>query len=114
MLGEIFRSRAQIRFLAEKLLNGHVKDAEKVQPVVDFLCADSGSHDYTINRREAEALGLPVEKPSAAFYATLSPAYSPNTRFQSARERVGDGFDLFCGFGTASRDGSGVIQAADG
>lgn len=44
----------------------------------------------------------------------LSPAYSPNTRFQSARERVGDGFDLFCGFGTASRDGSGVIQAADG
>lgn len=71
VLGEIFRSRAQIRFLAEKLLNGHVKDAEKVQPIVDFLCADSGSHDYTINRREAEALGLPVEKPSVAFYDTL-------------------------------------------
>jgi adenine-specific DNA-methyltransferase len=51
--------------------------------------------------------------PTAEF-ESLIPAYSPNTRFQSARERVGDGFDLFCGFGTASRDGSGVIQAADG
>ncbi|TDQ56230.1 hypothetical protein EV658_1201, partial [Phaeovulum veldkampii DSM 11550] len=33
---------------------------------------------------------------------TVTPAYSPNARFQSARERVGDGFDLFRGFGTAS------------
>lgn len=46
--------------------------------------------------------------------AIINPAYSPNARFQSARERVGDGFDLFRGFGTASSDGSGVIQAADG
>lgn len=71
VLGEIFRSRAQIRFLAEKLLNGHVQDSEKVKAIVDFLCADSGSHDYTINRREAVTLGLPVEKPSTEFYATL-------------------------------------------
>lgn len=71
VLGEIFRSRAQIRFLAEKLLNEHVAEADKRQAIIDFLCADSGSHDYTINRREAEALGLPVEKPSADFYATL-------------------------------------------
>ena len=71
VLGEIFRSRAQIRFLAEKLLNEHVQDSGKVQAIVDFLCADSGSHDYTINRREAAALGLPVEKPSAEFYEQL-------------------------------------------
>lgn len=71
VLGEIFRSRAQIRFLAEKLLQGHVDDSEKVQAIVDFLCADSGSHDYTINRREALSLGLPVEKPSSDFYDTL-------------------------------------------
>lgn len=71
VLGEIFRSRAQIRFLANKLLNGHVKDTDKIQEIVDFLCADSGSHDYTINRREAEALGLPVEKPSAQLYDIL-------------------------------------------
>lgn len=71
VLGEIFRSRAQIRFLAEKLLNEHLQDSGKVQAIVDFLCADSGSHDYTINRREAAALGLPVEKPSAEFYERL-------------------------------------------
>lgn len=71
VLGEIFRSRAQIRFLAEKLLNGHVKDSDKVQAIVDFLCADSGSHDYTINRREAKTLGLPVETPSVEFYDIL-------------------------------------------
>jgi hypothetical protein len=71
VLGEIFRSQAQIRFLAEKLLREHVSDAEKIQEIVDFLCADSGSHDYTINRREAFAMGLPVEKPSAAFYTEL-------------------------------------------
>ena len=71
VLGEIFRTKTQIRFLAEKLLKEHVQDAEKVQAIVDFLCSDSGSHDYTINRREAEALGLPVEKPSDDFYKTL-------------------------------------------
>lgn len=71
VLGEIFRSRSQIRFLAEKLLKEHVQDADKVQDLVDFLCSDSGSHDYTINRREAESLGLHIEKPSDAFYQTL-------------------------------------------
>ncbi|WP_367116440.1 hypothetical protein [Mesorhizobium sp.] len=71
VLGEIFRSRAQIRFLASKLLKENVQDSDKVQAIIDFLCADSGSHDYTINRREAAALGLPVEKPSEEFYAIL-------------------------------------------
>ncbi len=50
---------------------------------MDFLCADSGSHDYTINRREAETLGLPVEKPSADFYEklkTLHRSYSGQMR----------------------------------
>lgn len=75
VLGEIFRSRAQIRFLAEKLLNEHVSDPEKVTAIVDFLCADSGSHDYTINRREAKHLGLPVEKPSKDFYDLLKSLY---------------------------------------
>lgn len=71
VLGEIFRSRTQIRFLAEKLLKGHLKDKGKLKEIIDFLCADSGSHDYTINRREALDLGLPVEKPNAEFYKTL-------------------------------------------
>jgi len=71
VLGEIFRSRAQIRFLASKLIKRQIGDAKKVKKIIDFLCADSGSHDYTINRREAVDLGLNVEKPSPAFYALL-------------------------------------------
>lgn len=71
VLGEIFRSRAQIRFLAGKLLNEHMQDSDKVKGIIDFLCADSGSHDYTINRREAKSLGLPVETPSPEFYEQL-------------------------------------------
>jgi Serine dehydrogenase proteinase len=71
VLGEIFRSRAQIRFLAGKLIQRQVSDSEKIKSIIDFLCADSGSHDYTINRREAAELGLQVEKPSEAFYGVL-------------------------------------------
>ncbi len=71
VLGDIFRSREQIRFLARKLLPRQVKDEEKVKSIVDFLCADSGSHDYTIDRREAFDLGLNIEKPSVEFYGIL-------------------------------------------
>ncbi len=71
VLGEIFRSKAQIRFLAEKLLPRQVKDSEKIKSIIDFLCADSGSHDYTINRREAADLGLKIEKPSDDLYQLL-------------------------------------------
>ncbi len=71
VLGEIFRSRAQIRFLADKLIKRQVNDSNKIKQIIDFLCADSGSHDYTINRREAAELGLSIEKPSGEFYKVL-------------------------------------------
>ena len=71
VLGEIFRTQAQIRFLADKLLPRQVKDPNKVRSIINFLCADSGSHDYTINRREAADLGLNIEKPSTRFYEQL-------------------------------------------
>ncbi|ROH89024.1 serine protease [Stagnimonas aquatica] len=71
VLGEIFRSRQQIRYLAKKLLSPQIRDAKKVDKIIDFLCADSGSHDYTINRREAHELGLPTGKPSESFYRLL-------------------------------------------
>ena len=71
VLGEIFRSQAQIRFLAKKLLPRQVSDDDKIKSIIEFLCADSGSHDYTIDRREAAELGLNIEKPSDAFYKLL-------------------------------------------
>lgn len=75
VLGEIFRSQMQIRFLAEKLLRQQVEDREKTMSIIDFLCGDSGSHDYTINRREASELGLNVDKPSDSFYSILREMY---------------------------------------
>jgi hypothetical protein len=71
VLGAIFRSRSQIQFLASELLKSQVKDTTKTKKIIDFLCSESGSHDYTINRREAKALGLTVETPSEAFYGLL-------------------------------------------
>lgn len=71
VLGQIFRTQEQIRFLARKLLVRQVQDPEKSDKIIDFLCAESGSHDYTINRREARELGLQVENPSEDLYAVL-------------------------------------------
>ncbi len=71
VLGETFRAQAQIRFLAEKLLPYQVEDGNKIISIIDFLSAKSGSHDYTINRREATDLGLKIEKPTQELYSLL-------------------------------------------
>jgi len=70
VLGQIFRSRQQIRDLAHRLLEGRVSEG-KISQIVEFLCSASGSHDYTINRREASALGLTIDKCSEILYPTL-------------------------------------------
>lgn len=57
--------------MAGKLIKCQVKDHKKIKALIDFLCADSGSHDYSINRREATEHGLNIEKPSEAFYRIL-------------------------------------------
>ncbi len=73
VLGDVYRARTQIQMLAEKLLENQVTDESKVKEIISFLCSDSGSHDYTINRREAEnKLGLKVEKPSAQLYNIIN------------------------------------------
>lgn len=71
VLGQIFRSRQQIRDFAHRLLKDRI-DESKAGRIVEFLCSESGSHDYTINRREASALGLPIDKCSETLYPTLS------------------------------------------
>jgi hypothetical protein len=76
VLGHVYRSRARIKMLAEKLLVNQVSEQHQIQQIISFLCSDSGSHDYTINRREAkESLGLNVEKPSIEEYAIIKKIY---------------------------------------
>ena len=71
IIGQISRSRTQIRALAESLLNEHLDDKATKNRIIEFLCSDSGSHDYTLNRREVANLGLNVEKPSPEFYEII-------------------------------------------
>lgn len=71
VLGQIFRSRQQIRDLAKRLLSRHTTESNKVKQIIDFLCSESGSHDYTINRREAHGLGLNVEECAEDLYKML-------------------------------------------
>lgn len=76
VLGNVYRSRAQIQMLAEKLLINQVTDPSKIKQIISFLCSESGSHDYTINRREAKNnLGLNIKKPDDALYNIIKSIY---------------------------------------
>ena len=76
VLGSAFRARTQIRMLARKLMLTHQKDNVAIERSLDFLCSESGSHDYTINRREAKSdLSLPILKPSPDEYALIKRIY---------------------------------------
>ena len=67
VLGNVFRSRSQIRMLGKQLLSTHIQEESKIEKILDFLCSDCGSHDYTINRSEArDELGLPIAIPDDA------------------------------------------------
>lgn len=72
VLGSAFRARAQIRMLGRRLLQHHMNDPAKIDKLLDFLCSESGSHDYTIFRREARnELGLNILKPTSDEYLVL-------------------------------------------
>jgi len=68
VLGQVFRTRSQIRMLGRRLLSTHMEDDEKTERVLSFLCSESGSHDYTIYRQEArDDLGLKIEAPEEEY-----------------------------------------------
>ena len=76
VLGDAFRARGQIRMLASRLLARQERDTEDVERLLRFLCSESGSHDYTINRREArDELKLPINKPTEAQYELIKGVY---------------------------------------
>lgn len=80
VLGEAFRARSQIRMLARKLLSRQITDEKKLEKILGFLCSESGSHDYTINRREArDELELKIEKPDENLYELIKSIYDDIT-----------------------------------
>lgn len=72
VLGEIFRLGGQIRSMAKALIVRQVPDKEAQEKIINLLCSDSGSHDYTISRRYAAEIGLKIEKPSDDLYSKLT------------------------------------------
>lgn len=76
VLGDVYRSRTQIQMLARKLLSKQLKNEIQIKKIISFLCSDSGSHDYTIYRREAkEELGLNIEKPDDNLYKIIKETF---------------------------------------
>jgi hypothetical protein len=77
VLGQVERTRAQIQMLARKLLKHQSIDAQKQDEIIKFLCKESGSHDYTIYRKEArEELGLTIEQPDDTLYDIIKAIYA--------------------------------------
>lgn len=78
VLGEVYRIRAQIKMLAQKLLdNQQIINKKNKQKIINFLCSDAGSHDYTINRKEAKRdLNLNIDKPNDSEYDIIKKLFN--------------------------------------
>jgi len=77
VLGQVQRTRAQIQMLAKKLLKYQAIDADKQDDIIKFLCKESGSHDYSIYRKEAKnELGLNIENPDELLYINIKALYA--------------------------------------
>lgn len=60
-LGAVARSREEIGFLAQSLLQCHMDDEERIKKIVQTLTRERFSHGYLISRREAkETLDLNI------------------------------------------------------
>lgn len=77
VLGNIYRSRSQIQMVARKLLKRQLGSTNgDIEKIVNFLCSDSGSHDYAIYRNEAkDELNLNIEKPDDEQYIKIKEIY---------------------------------------
>jgi hypothetical protein len=76
-LGEVFKAKTQIQMIAKKLLNKQgINEAGAVDKIINFLASESGSHDYTIYRREARnELGLNIETPDENQYQLIKSVF---------------------------------------
>ena len=75
-LGQVYRSRQQIQMLAKKLMTWQNLSEKREEKIINFLCSESGSHDYAIRRKEArDSLGLNIEKPDKETYKIIKAIY---------------------------------------
>lgn len=75
-LGQVYKSKSQIQMLAKKLMSWQKLSKFKERNIINFLCSESGSHDYSIRRKEArDSLGLNIETPSDRLYGIIKAIY---------------------------------------
>jgi hypothetical protein len=75
VLGLVYRAKAQIKMLGRRLLADHIQDEQALDKIVNFLCSESGSHDYTIHQRECEELGLNIQNPKDDLNSLIKAVY---------------------------------------
>jgi len=61
ILGQCERIRKEIRIVTTNLLQLHMDDKEIIAKIVRQLIEEIPSHQYIINRKEAQRIGLPAE-----------------------------------------------------
>jgi hypothetical protein len=77
VLGSVYRSREQIGFLAQMLLERHMTDKEQIKKIIETITRGRFSHDYVIGRKEAkEILQLPVVDVKPELDATIVELYN--------------------------------------
>lgn len=75
-LGQVYKSKSQIQMLAKKLMKWQKLSKFKERNIINFLCSESGSHDYSIHRKEArDSLGLNIETPNEELYQIIKEIY---------------------------------------
>ena len=71
VIGQSYRAKKQIHQIATKLLEDKIRNKKQRKNTIRYLTEESGSHDYTIYRNEAEKLDLPVDKPDEKLYTLI-------------------------------------------
>lgn len=75
ILGQVFRTRQQIVFLAKKLLGYHMRDEDKIERITNTIYKGRFSHDYIIGREEAKEIGLKIIEPEPALEKDIIDLY---------------------------------------
>jgi len=103
-LGNVYRSREQIKMLSDKLLAKNIPDQKIRESIINTLTKELYSHDYIISRSEAENLiGLQIKHDpeiedliSSLYYeyekiTEIGISYNPEIEFQKAKEEDNNG-----------------------
>jgi hypothetical protein len=91
-LGSVNRQHSHIRLVAKKLLASHAArmEEDRINVIVEALTEKMYSHGHAIGRKEAEELGLRIERPASELEVLLWSLYRQYEQLMA----LGQQFDL--------------------